>query len=326
MRLRFAILLALGAALVAAPPVYLVLQKGASSLAWYTPEGKLIETVSVGQHPHEMVVSRDGKLLYTTDNGTMKIEHPGSGGNTVSVIDIAAKKRIAQIVLGQFRRPHGIDLDRATGRLAVSTELPDKLLIIDPIKREILRTYDTKGKTSHMVRFGPGAKFAYVSNSSSGNVAAVRLSDGEVTLIPTGTRPEDSVLSRDGRELYVCNREAEKISVIDTAKNVVVGTIKTGKGPVRITAAPDGKTLVYALMHDKQVGIADAAARKQIATVQLAGAPVSLNLSANGETAFASAEDDDTIFVVSVPNRKIVKTFKTKAGAHPDPMIEYTAR
>ena len=326
MRLRLAIVFALGTVVIAAAPVYLVLQKGASSLAWYTPDGKLMETVPVGRHPHEMVLSRDGKLLYTTDNGTMKIEHPGTGGNTVSVIDLAAKKRIAQISLGEFRRPHGIDLDPATGRVAVSTELPDKLLIIDASKREIVRTYDTKGKTSHMVAFGPGAKFAYVSNSSSGNVAAVRLADGEVTLIPTGTRPEDSVLSGDGRELYVCNREAETISVIDTARNAVVGTIKTGKGPVRIAVAPDGKTLVYALMHDKQVGIADAAARKQIATVQLQYAPVSLTLSANGATAFASAEEEDTIYVVSVPERKIVKTIKTKTGAHPDPVMEYTAR
>lgn len=326
MRLRLAILLGVGAALIAAPPVYLVLQKGASSLAWYTPEGKLLETVSVGRHPHEMVLSRDGKLLYTTDNGTMRIEHPGSGGNTVSIIDLAAKKRIAQISLGEFRRPHGIDFDPASGRLAVSTELPDKLLIIDPAKREIVRTYDTKGKTSHMVEFGPGGKYAYVSNSSSGNVAAVRLSDGEVTLIPTGTRPEDSVLSRDGRELYVCNREAETISVIDTGKNAVVGTIKTGKGPVRIAASPDGKTIVYALMHDKQVGIADAAGRKQIATVQLQGSPVSLTLSPDGSTAFASAEEDDTVYVVSVPQRKIIKTIKTKAGAHPDPVFEYVAR
>ena len=326
MRLRLAITFVCGAALMAAPPVYLVLQKGASSLAWYTPEGKLLNTVAVGRHPHEMIFSRDAKLLYTTDNGTMRIEQAGSGGNTVSIIDLATKRRVAQISLGNYRRPHGIDLDPATGRLAVSTELPDKLHIIDPEKRSIVRTYDTKGKTSHMVRFGPGAKYAYVSNSSSGNVAAIRLSDGEITLIPTGTRPEDSVLSRDGKSLYVCNREAATISVIDTTKNALAGTIQTGKGPVRIAAAPDGKTIVYALMHDKQVGIADTATRKQVATVQLQGQPVSLTLSADGKTAFASAEEDDTVYVVSVPARKVVRTVRTNAGAHPDPVFEYTAR
>ncbi|HYO84188.1 MAG TPA: beta-propeller fold lactonase family protein, partial [Bryobacteraceae bacterium] len=267
---RFAFAAILACALSgAAPGVYLVLQKGASSLAWYTPEGKLMHSVPVGQHPHEMVLSRDRKLLYTTDNGTMKIEHAGTGGNTVSVIDVAGRKRVAQISTGEFRRPHGIDIDKATGRIAVSTELPDKLLIIDPAKRAVVKTYDTKGKTSHMVTFGHRAEYAYVSNSSSGNVAAVRLSDGEVKLIPTGTRPEDSVLSPDGRHLYVCNRESANISVIDTAQNAVVGQIATGKGPVRLEVSPDGKTLVYALMHDKQVGFADTASRKQTGTVSV---------------------------------------------------------
>src|SRR5687768_14422720 len=121
MRLRLFAGLALPAALLAQSPYHLVLQKGASSLAWYTPDGKLETTVAVGRHPHEMVLSRDKRYLYTTDNGTMKIEQAGTGGNSVSVIDLAAKKRIGQISTGEFRRPHGIDIDPATGRIAVST-------------------------------------------------------------------------------------------------------------------------------------------------------------------------------------------------------------
>jgi YVTN family beta-propeller protein len=310
---------------IAGEAIYLVLQKGASSLAFYTTGGELATAVPVGQHPHEMILSRDRRFLYTTDNGTMRIEHAGTGGNTVSVIDVPGKRRVAQISLGEFRRPHGIDLDPSTGRLAVSTELPNRLLIVDTEKRSIVRSYETKGKTSHMVKFGPGAKYAYVSNSSSANVAAVRLSDGEVTLIPTGTRPEGSVLSPSGNELYVCNRESASISIIDTARNTVTATIATGKGPVRIAVTPDGKKLVYALMHDKQVGVADIATRKQIGQVALGGPPVSLNLSADGRTAFASAEDDDTFYVVSVRDLKIRKTITTKPGAHPDPVFEYTA-
>jgi YVTN family beta-propeller protein len=323
MRTRISATIVLAGSLFAQSPYYLVLQKGASSLAWYTNDGKQEATVPVGQHPHEMVVSRDKRYLYTTDNGTMRIEQAGTGGNTVSVIEVSTKKRIAQISTGEFRRPHGIDLDPATGRIAVSTELPDKLLLIDPDKRAIVRAYDTKGKTSHMVTFGPGARFAYVSNSSSGNIAAIRLADAEVTLIPTGTRPEDSVLSPDGRQLFVCNRESATISVIDTAKNAVTGTIATGKGPVRAGITPDGKTLVYALMHDRKIGLADTATRREVATIAVGGSPVSLTVSPDGRTAYASAEDDDTVYVVSIPQKKLLKSFRTTKGAGPDPVIEF---
>ena len=201
----------------------LVLHKGGSSLGFYSQEGKLLTLVPVGKHPHEMLLSADGRFVYITDNGTMRIEEPGAGGNTVSIIDVAARKKIGEISLGKYHRPHGIDLDRRTGLLAVTCEFPDALLIVDPVKRTVVKVYETKGKTSHMVKFGPGGARAFVSNSTSNDVACILLASGEVRSIPTGERPEGSVLSQSGHELYVCNREGRTISVIDTAdrKSVV---------------------------------------------------------------------------------------------------------
>jgi YVTN family beta-propeller protein len=306
---------------LAQEPAYLVLQKGASSLAYYTREGRMLSAVPVGAHPHEMVFSPDRKTLYTTDNGTMRIEHSGKGGNTVSIIDVQAQKKAGEIVLGDYYRPHGIDVDHATGRLAVTTELPDQLLLVDPVRKSVLRKYATNGKTSHMVTFGPGGKWAYVSNSGSGNVAAVNLETAQVKLIPTGTRPEGSALSKDGKELYVCNREAASITVIDTAKQQAIANIPTGKGPVRIALTPDGKTLVYALMHDRKVAFADPAARRETGYVIVPGQPVSCTLSNDGKFAFASAEENDTVYIISVADRKISGEIKTAKSAGPDPIF-----
>jgi YVTN family beta-propeller protein len=302
--------------------VLLVLHKGGSSLGFYSPAGKLLENVPVGQHPHEMALSADGRLVYTTDNGTMRIEEAGSGGNTISIVDVAARKKIGQISLGNYRRPHGIALSRRSGLLYVDTELPDALLEIDPAQRKVLKTWETKGKTSHMVTLGLDGRRAYVSNSTSNDVSSILLSSGEIKLIPTGERPEGSVLARSGGELYVCNREAQKISVISASKQAVIGEIKTGKGPVRTALTPDGKLLVYALIHDEAVGIADPAARKVLASVKLGGKPVSLSISPDGRRAYASAEEQDTVYVISIPDRKIVRSFKTAPGSAPDPVLE----
>lgn len=298
-----------------------ILHKGASSLGFYTMQGEFQSAVPVGRHPHEMVVSKDGRFLYTTDNGTMKIEQAGLGGNTVSIIDLEAKKKVGEINLGEFRRPHGISLDPATGRIAVSTELPDRLLLIDPIERKVLRTFDTKGKTSHMVTFGPGARFAYVSNSNSANVAAINMETGEVELIPAAARPEGSVLSPDGKFLYVCNREAQSITIIDTAKNEAVGQIETGKGPVRAGITPDGKTLIYAAMHDKTMEFADVATRRVTDRIPLNGTPVSLRITPDGTMAIASGEEQDTTFIVTIAEKKVTKEIKTAKGMAPDAVI-----
>jgi len=318
--IRLLLSLVVFAGCLAAAPMYLVLLKGASALAWYTPDGKLVHSVPVGEHPHEMVFSADRKLLYVADNGIMRIEHAGKGGNTISIVDVAKRQRIGTIPLGENYRPHGIDLDRATGRLVVTCEGPDGLLLVDTAARRVIRRFDTKGKTPHMVSLGPGGKWAYVSHSGGDTVGAVNLTTGEVKLLTTGTRPEGSVLSKDGKELYVTNREAGTISVIDTARNAVSATIQTGKGPVRIAITPDGSTLVYGLMHERRAGFADPGGRKQTDYLLLPNNPVSCTLSHDGRLAFFSAEEQDEVYVVSVKDRKLVGSIRTAKGAGPDPV------
>ena len=304
----------------------LVLEKGGSALAFCSPAGECPAVAPVGEHPHEIVLSPDGRFAYVSDNGTMRIEQAGSGGNTVSIVDLAARRKVGEISLGRFRRPHGLALDAKSGLLAVTTELPDQLVLVDVAARRVVRTVDTQGKTSHMVALGRDGRFAYVSNSGSASVSVVDLRSGAVKVLATGARPEGSMTSRDGRRVYVCNREAAAITIIDTATNEVAGTIATGKGPVRIAETPDGK-LVYAAMHDRRVELADPETRKVLrVSAKLEGDPVSLHLSADGKLAFASAEEMDLVYRLSVPDLKIVGSFRMPKGSAPDPVLEKPGR
>ena len=322
--IRLLVVLIFCAPLFAEQTLLLVSQKAGSSVGFYTPEGKHLTTVEVGTHPHELVISADRRFAYTTDNGTMQIEHAGEGGNTVSVIDLHARKRVAVISLGRYYRPHGIDIDPATGNLLVTTENPDQLLVVDPKTQKVLRTYDTKGQTPHIVAAARDGKWAYVSNARSGNVAAIELATGNVKLIPAGGRPEGSVLSKDGKRLYVANRDSSELTIIDTEKKANIGTIKTGEGPVRVGLSADEKFAIYGMIGAMKVGFADLQARKEVALVDLGGPLVSLHTSPDGKWAFAAAQDDDTVFVISLVDRKLHHKFKTTPGAGPDPVQQIT--
>ena len=302
----------------------LVLHKGHSSLGFYSDKGEWIASVPVGAHPHEMVFSTDGRFAYTTDNGTMRIEQAGTGGNTVSIIDLKERRKVGEISTGEFRRPHGIDIIRSTGQLLVSAELPDQLLLLDPVKRQVIRTWPTEGKTAHMVVATPDGRYAFISNSTSGNVSAIELATGKVKLISTGARPEGSVMSKDGKRLYVCNRDAAHISVIDTDKLAVVQTIKTRPGPVRIALTPDQRYVVYGLLDERGVEWADVQTGQIAGHVPLPaalGQIVSLHLSHDGRTAYAANENMDTVYAVSLADKKIQHSFKTAKGHSPDPVV-----
>ncbi len=293
---------------------YLVLHKAGSALGFYDRSGRLVETVPVGAHPHEMVLAPDGRHVYITDNGVMLLTDPGEGGDTVSIVDVAKRERVGVIGLGRFRRPHGIALDAHAGRLLVTTELPDRLLVLDPASRRVVRDFDPRGRTPHMVTLGPGGRVAYVSNSGSGQVAAIDVQGGEATVIPTGECPQGGALAPDGRRLYVTSRDGSSIAIIDTAGRRKVGEIQTGRGPNRVAVTPDGRLLVYSLGKGSAVGFADAGTGEVVGRLPLEGSLVSLSLSPDGSRAFASAQELDRVYIISVPGRRLVGTIRTPAG------------
>ena len=84
MRTVFLFVLGAAAALAQEPDLAIV-QKISGTVGFYTSGGRLVSQVKVGKHPHEAVLSPDGKFLYVTDNGILWMTDPGEGGNTVSI-------------------------------------------------------------------------------------------------------------------------------------------------------------------------------------------------------------------------------------------------
>ena len=299
--------------------ILLVSQKADKSVAWYTLGGELLAETSVSDHPHEIVRSADGSRLYVTDNGVMQIENAGEGGNAISVIDVEAREKVAEIDLGTWHRPHGIDLC-ADGTLLVTSENPDQLLVIDPAEAAIRHEYPTGGETPHIVRCSPDSTTAYVSNARSGTVAKIGLASGEHELIETGDRPEGSTLSKDGSKLYVAHRDADKIVVLDTAEWKVLGEIATPGAPVRCGLAMNETMLAYGLFDGAAIGFADLEKMEEVGRIPLAGPAVSLETH-GGETALTCAQAEGVCYVVSVPERKILHEVRVKEGANPDPAL-----
>ena len=166
-----------------------------------------------------------------------------------------------------------------------------------------------------------------MSNSSSGNVGAINVETGETKVISTESGPKGSVLSKDGKELYVTNREAASITVIDTTRQQAIASIQTGKGPVRIALTPDGSTLVYALMHEEKSHSLTRSSGNRRAMCIVPGEPISCTLSHDGKLAFVSAETSDTIYVIDVTStKKITGEIKLAKGSGPDPVLDIPAR
>ncbi len=321
---RLAVLACLAAcALSAQEPALVVVEKKAGEVGFYTSAGERIAAVEVGETPHEMVLDPDGRHLYVSDNGVLWMDYDGPGGNTISIIDLQARKRVAVLPLGKYHRPHGMAFDPASRRMVVTSENPDGLVLVDPDSLAVIEAYDNGGKAPHMVTLDRAGEWAFASNTNSNNVVAVRVGTGEKRAIEGCGGPQGGVLSRDGSIYYVTCRDSATIQIIDTATKKAMGEIETANGVNRINLTPDEKTLVYSIGGENAwVGFADVASREETGRVSLGGPPLSCTLSRDGRYAFAGVQDRDEIYVVSVAERRVVQVIKTPAGHGPDPVLD----
>src|ERR1039458_4724959 len=77
----------------------LVLEKEQNTLVIVDPASLTIAArVPVGDNPHEVAVSDDGRTAYVSNYG----------GNTIAVVDLVAQKPLTPIDLGALRQPHGL--------------------------------------------------------------------------------------------------------------------------------------------------------------------------------------------------------------------------
>jgi DNA-binding beta-propeller fold protein YncE len=305
-------------------PSLAIVEKASGKVGFYDIDGRLVKEVAVGVHPHEMVLSSNGRFLFVTDNGVMVMTEKASGQNTIPIVDIPGESKIGAIDLGEHRRPHGIDFDSSTGHVLVTTELPSALLILDPVKRTVIDTYDVRGRAPHMVRLAPDHRTAFVTCTDTSNLSIIDLKKGETVVLPTGPRPQGIVFSPDFQRAYVANSDGHTVTVVDMRAKKLIGDIAVGgahSGPVRVAISPDGKTAISALQLDHAVSFANTETMKEEKTIPLPGSPVSMTLSADGKVAYCSVQDMDTVFEISLADRRIAKGFKTPPHSGPDPVL-----
>ena len=232
--------------------VILVVQKSDHSLGYYDLDTlEELARVAVDPFPHEFTLSADGRVAYLAHFGVALAEHPGEGGNTVSIVDVAARRRVGTVQCGDYRRPHDVALDERGTLYAVSEGTSHLLVVRDPASGRLDGAIPTGGMGSHMVSVLRDGSVAFCSNMESGTVTAVFPwePDRPAMVLPAGKHAEGSVFDADERRLYVMNRESAEITIIDVRQLRVFGSIPTPPGPVRVCRDED--RLLVALYHGR---------------------------------------------------------------------------
>lgn len=295
-------------------PVLVTLNKAEASLTIIDPKDmKVLGKVAVGDSPHEVVISADGKTAIVANYGA---QTPGS---SLSIVDLETKKETKRVDLSPLMRPHGLieiggkfyftaETNRLIGRYDLATNRVDWLM-------------GTGQNASHMIVGTPDQKRFYTTNIASDSVTAFEFQSippapSRITHIPVGKQPEAIDISPDGREVWVGLNAEGAIDVVDTAANKVTEKIKLGERPYRVKFSPDGKTVIATIPNTKELIFINPATKQEIRRIKLESVPLGLVFSKDSKIAFVTAVQSDFVLKIDLAKGEIVG--KTESGQAPD--------
>src|SRR5713101_477134 len=147
-------------------PALLVLNKEDRTLAIVDPAtNKVVGSVPVGDGPHEVTVSSDGKFAFVGNYGGRE------PGNTISVIDLGQRKELRRVDLGPLRRPHGMFF--ADGKVYFTAEINKLIGRYDPAANQIDWLLGTGQNSTHMVMVSKDLSKIFTANIGSDSITII---------------------------------------------------------------------------------------------------------------------------------------------------------
>jgi YVTN family beta-propeller protein len=112
--------------------------------------------------------------------------------------------------------------------------------------------------------------------------------------------PERVELSRDGRQLFVTDEDAARLTVLDPRRGAVLARIRVGREPEGVRASPDGRWVLVTSEDDNSVSIIDARSHVVRRTLPVGARPRDLAFTPDGHSAYVPAEADASLYRVGL--------------------------
>jgi YVTN family beta-propeller protein len=291
----------------------LILSKQAHTLNIVDPATlQVVATAPVGDDPHEVIASADGRTAYVSNYG-------GGSLRTLAVIDLVARKPRDPIDLGALRGPHGLTF--VGGKVWFTVEGSKAIGSYDPASRKIDWVMGTGQNRTHMIYVSEDQQRIVTTNVASGTVSLIEKvtlhlpagatsgparTDWDETVIPAGSGSEGFDLSPDGKEIWVANAGDGTISIIDPNARRVIQTFDANiRSANRLKFTLDGRHVLVSTLRGNDLVILDAAARKVIKRLPIGTGAAGIEVEPGGRRAFVACTPDNYVAVIDLATLEV---------------------
>jgi YVTN family beta-propeller protein len=287
----------------------LVANKNDQSLGIIDPiSHKQVATVPVGGVTgHEVAASPDGTRAFVPIFGNSGVGKPGTDGQHIAVIDLAARKVERTFAFAKGVRPHHPVIGPADGLLYVTTEIDNSVSIIDPKTMRLVGSVPTGQPESHMLAISSDGTKGYTANVGPGTVSVLDLVGRKtLAIVPVATHVQRIALSVDDRWAFTSDTTTPRLAVIDARTNTVARWVTLPQPGYGAAATPDGRFLVITLPAANAVGIVDLATFTVARTVSTPDSPQEVVMRPDGRVAYVSCDVPGKIAAISTADWSVL--------------------
>ncbi len=329
-------------------PALLILSKSDHALVIVDPTTlEVVAHVPVGNDPHEIVASSDGKTAYVSNYGF-------GAYHSITPVDLVARKELTPIDTGALRGPHGLMFQ--DGKVWFTAEAARSIASYDPATGTIDWIMGIGQNRTHMIYVFPGARRIVTTNVNSGSVTILDKfdtysaggppplpppgagmpgpasgpppgmppgpilppgGDWQLTNIPGGDRNEGFDVTPDLKQAWTVSPIDGKVYMIDVNEKKVTGTIDANaKRANRLKFTPDGRLALISAGPDFVV--IDVASQKVIRRVATGHGSGGILVQPDGARAYVACSPDDNVAVIDLKTFAIVG--RIHPGGNPDGM------
>lgn len=338
--LVFASLLAPAIILAQSSPsaALLALSKREHTLAIVDPATlKIVAKVPVGNDPHEVIASSDGKTAYVSNYG-------GGAFNTLAVIDLVEHTALPPVDLGSLRGPHGLVF--VGGKTWFTAEAAKAIGSYDPATKKIDWILGTGQNRTHMIWVSDDMKLIFTTNVNSGTVSVIEKTavrapagpppgmpnrpnspqgpppgppggDWNETVVRVGDGSEGFDVSPNGKEVWVANARDGSISIIAMPAKSVAQTLDASlQSANRLKFTPDGKRVFVSRLGGPEVAVFDVASRKEIKRIKVGHGAAGILMQPDGARVFVACTPDNYVALIDLKTLEV--TGHLDVGTEPD--------
>lgn len=278
-----------------------------------TENNSVAANIQVHRRPVSIDLDATGNRAYVAN----------AGSNTISVLDLKARREVATIGAGEEPVEARPAPDGKT--VVVPNRRGNSVSLVDPAMRGVRAYFEGCAGASDAVVL-PDSSKAFVACSGGHQVLAIALArtdahpatpDRLEAMLDVGRAPVQLALKPDGGEVFVSNSQSNSISEVVTTTNDVGGAYIMGDDPVRGLVSSDNSLLYVANLHSQEVTVYSIDDGKRMGWVRVGDGPTAMAFSTAGHLLFVVDARSADVAVV----RTAARSLFTTGGTSPLPLF-----